>query len=172
MGADRRVALDLAEEDIRRVLVHQALRLRRMGREPGADRGERHLIPRHLAAFDEEPADRHIGAPVLPVEADIDQRAVAEPHPAGALDRQHEGIDRIIDPEEGEIEPVERAALDLGAGLIGPEPSIDHPAGDALAAPIGAEEPELDRDEIGRAPQQRRREGAALLRAPRSSGSK
>ena len=55
------------------------------------------------------------------------------------------------------MEPVERAALDRGAAVIGAQPAVDHAAGDALAAPGRAEKAEIDDDEIGRPLQKRRR---------------
>ena len=122
--ADRTVAADLAEKYIRRVLPAQRSAGLRILLHPGADRGHRHLVARDHAAFDQQAPDRDIGMPVLPVIADPDGAAAAQPDPARALDLQKECVDRIVDPKQLETAAGERAILDLGARRARPRAEI------------------------------------------------
>src|SRR5262249_37091514 len=76
------------------------------------------------------------------------ERAIGQLDLARALDLQEKGIDGIIDPEERQLQRIERAAFDLGPRGIGQEPARDDATGDALAAQCRAELPEIDGHEI------------------------
>jgi len=84
---------------------------------PIPDLHHRRLGPRDHTPLDEEPPDRHVGLSVLPVVANPDHAAIPQPNSARALDLQKKRVDRIIDPEEFQPTPGERAILDLGPGI-------------------------------------------------------
>ena len=54
--------------------------------------------------------------------------AVRQPHPAGALDMDEEGIGPVREPDDLESLPGEGTLLDLAAGEIGHRLAIDHAA--------------------------------------------
>src|SRR5271167_1163482 len=91
---------------------------------PIPDRHHCRLGTRDLAALDEQPPDRHVRLPVLPVVADPDCLAITQPDPARALDLQKKRVDRIVDPQKFEPTPGECSILDLGPGIAGSEPEI------------------------------------------------
>ena len=73
----------------------------------------RHLVRRERADLDQIAADRPVGLAVLAGVADPDQRAVVEADLARALDLQEELGDRVVDPEQLEAAPGQRAGVDL-----------------------------------------------------------
>ena len=64
---------------------------------------------------------------VLPVIADPDGTAAAQPNPARALNLQKKCVDRIVDPEELEAAARKRAILDLGTRREKPRTEIGQP---------------------------------------------
>ena len=111
-GAERRVAGERAEEDVGAVLVHQLGGAVRMGAQPGADRLQRDLLLRQLAAVDEDPADRGVVVAVLRRVADAHDPAVGQADAARALDLEEEERHRVGDPEELEPASPERSVFD------------------------------------------------------------
>src|SRR6516162_2546511 len=116
-SADRSIARQLAKEHIGGIFAAQRGSSRRVPAHPVADRHHRRLGTRHDTALDQQPSDRHIGLPILPVIADPDRPPTLEPNPARALDLKKTRVDRIVDPEEFEPVSGERAILDLGSGI-------------------------------------------------------
>ena len=100
------------------------------------------------ADLDQVAADRAIGVAVLRRVADPDHGAVVEPHLARALDLEEELGDRIVDPEQLEVAARERAALDLGARVVGQELAVADPAIDRVAGELGVEAAEVDAQQV------------------------
>ena len=143
-----------------------------MGHQPGADGLQRDLVERDLAAVGQHPADRHVGPAVLSGIAHPHHPPVVQQHPAGALDLQHEGIDRVGQPEDAQALVFERARLDGGAVPVRQQPAALQPADDGLAFQLGREGAEVGLHHVGgRAEQRRCGRSPPGLRAPRTSGS-
>ncbi len=62
------------------------------------------------AVLDQQPPDADIGLAVLAVIAQTHRAASGQFHPSRALDLEKERRHRIVDPDEGQTEAVERAA--------------------------------------------------------------
>ena len=73
------------------------------------------FFERERAARDQLAADRDVGVTVLRRVADAQVGAVGELDAAGALNVEKERVDRVVDPEQLEAAPVERARLHAGA---------------------------------------------------------
>ena len=102
---------------------------------------ERDVVRGDIAAVGEDAADRHVGAAVLPGEADAHDLAVRQADAAGALDLQHKGRDGVGEPGDGQVLARQRAGGDLGAGEIGLEAPVLHAAGDDAPGEIPAKSP-------------------------------
>ena len=91
----------------------------RLRQHPLADAVHRHLFFGHLAALDQDAADRQVGVTVVGVIVDAQHGAVFQPHARRSLDVDEERFDRILEPADLQLAPVERAVLDLGTIEIG-----------------------------------------------------
>ena len=94
---------------------------------PIADGDHRHLRPRDLAAFDEQPPDRNVGQSILSVIADPDSAPVLQPDPARALNLQKKCVDRIVDPQQLKTASGERAILDRGPRIARTRAELGRP---------------------------------------------
>ena len=84
---------------------------------PRADALARYLLARHEIALDQRALDRVVGIAVVRIVADAQRRAVLEDHARRALDLDRDQVERILDPADLELLPVERAGLD-GAAIV------------------------------------------------------
>ena len=121
LGADRFLMIRQpgdAEEHIGLVHAPELAAAVRAGEHPLADAVHRHLFLGHLAAIDQDAADRQVAVAVVGVVVDAQHRAVLELDARRALDVDEEGVDRILEPADLQMPPVERAVLDLRAVVI------------------------------------------------------
>src|SRR5262245_30149828 len=106
-----------AEEHVGAVGGANASGFVRMRGHPVAHALRRYLLARNEIALDERARDRAEGITVVRIVADAQRRAVLEDHAPGALDLDAEQVERILEPADLELLPVERAGLD-GAAVV------------------------------------------------------
>ena len=135
---------------------------------PGADALSRHLLARHEIALDEYALDRAVVIAVVRIVADAHRRAVLEDHAPRAFDLDREQVERILEPADLELLPVERAGLDGAAVVVRHELVVPGAAADphALVRKCGGAGLVAGRDQVARPPVERDRElGVGKARA-------
>ncbi|REJ86174.1 MAG: hypothetical protein DWQ30_00725 [Acidobacteria bacterium] len=85
---------------------------------------------------------------VLPRVAHPDPPTALELHLSRALDLQEEGVDRVVDPEQLEPTPAQRAGLDLLAAPVGQQRAAGPASGQRTALPLFAKGLEVDLHDV------------------------
>ena len=119
--AERRaglVALELAEEHVRRIVPHDFVGTFGIGLEPGRERTERHLVCREQGLFDQVAADGFVGVPVLAVVVHANGGPVGKLDAARTLDLHEKDVDGIGEIKKLQALALECALIDLRAGEI------------------------------------------------------
>ena len=81
-----------------------------------------------LAFLDQVAADRLVGVAVVVGKAQPYEAAVGQLDAAGTLDLQEDGLDRVIDPDQGFGRAGAFAGSNVGCGVIGHQPAAVTPA--------------------------------------------
>ncbi len=101
------------------VLLHVIHGFRRMCLEPGGDGAVADIVGLEVSMLDQDLADGGVGLVVLAVIPHAQGLTVGEQDTAGALDLQHEGIDRVGEIGGDRGLAVERAIVDGPARQAG-----------------------------------------------------
>ena len=78
-----------------------------------------HLLARDYVALDENAADRNVRVSVVGIVGDPQHRSVFQSHAGRALDLNHQGVRRILDPADLEMSAVKGAVEDLASIVVG-----------------------------------------------------
>src|SRR6516165_4157020 len=89
-----------------------------MSRHPVANALHRHFFARNEIPLDEHAPDRGIGVAVVRIVVDAKWDPVLEDYPRRALDLDGKGIERILDPANFKLLPVERTGFDRAAIVV------------------------------------------------------
>ena len=120
-----------------------------MGAQPGANGLHGQRLRRDRTQGDQVAPDGHVGVSVAPGVSQAHDLSVRHDDPPGPLYVQEKGVHRTVHPEELQAAPGQGAALDLGPGLKGNQPAVDHAPGNALSLPLRAEPSQVGGDEVG-----------------------